>query len=180
MQCGGGSTGAFSGRANHYVLARKQEEHDMARMTAFNSPLLLGFEHLEQMLDRASRASAEGYPPYNIEQIGENGLRITLAVAGFSMEDLSVTIEDNQLIIRGRQIEEDETDRIFIHRGIAARQFQRSFVLAEGIEVSGADLDDGLLHVALQRIVPEPEVRTVSITSGSQKNSPKTIDVDTD
>ena len=94
----------------------------MARMTAFNSPLLLGFEHLEQILDRASRTSAEGYPPYNIEQTSDNGLRITLAVAGFSMNDLSVTIEDNQLMIRGRQVE--DSDRVYIHRGIAARQFQ--------------------------------------------------------
>ena len=152
----------------------------MARMTAFNSPLLLGFEHLEQMLDRASRASAEGYPPYNIEQIGENGLRITLAVAGFSMDDLSVTIEDNQLIIRGRQIEEDETDRIFIHRGIAARQFQRSFVLAEGMEVISAGLEDGLLHINLARPIPEPEVKKIKIekVQSGGKNTPKTIELD--
>jgi len=101
-------------------------------MTGFNSPLLLGFDHLERMLDQASRASAEGYPPYNIEQLGENGLRITLAVAGFAMDDLDVTIEDNQLIIRGKQ-ENEEVDRLYLHRGIAARQFQRAFVLAEGI-----------------------------------------------
>ena len=150
----------------------------MARMTGFNSPLLLGFEHLEQILDRASRTSAEGYPPYNIEQTSENGLRITLAVAGFSMEDLSVTIEDNQLMIRGQQV--DESDRIYIHRGIAARQFQRSFVLAEGIEVKGADMDNGLLHVDLERIVPEPEVRTVPISDRSKaaKKATKTIDVE--
>lgn len=150
----------------------------MARVTAFNSPLLLGFEHLEQILDRASRTSAEGYPPYNIEQTSENGLRITLAVAGFSMDDLSVTIEDNQLIIRGQQVE--DTDRIYIHRGIAARQFQRSFVLAEGIEVTGADMDNGLLHVDLERVVPEPEVRTVPISDRGKiaKKAPKTIDVE--
>ena len=150
----------------------------MARMTAFNSPLLLGFEHLEQILDRASRTSAEGYPPYNIEQTSENGLRITLAVAGFSMEDLGVTIEDNQLMIRGQQV--DESDRIYIHRGIAARQFQRSFVLAEGIEVKGADMDNGLLHVDLERIVPEPEVRTVPISDSGRaaKKATKTIDVE--
>ena len=150
----------------------------MARMTAFNSPLLLGFEHLEQILDRASRTSAEGYPPYNIEQTSENGLRITLAVAGFFMADLSVTIEDNQLMIRGRQAE--DTDRVYIHQGIAARQFQRSFVLAEGIEVTGADMDNGLLHVDLERIVPEPEVRTVPISDrGKTANkAPRTIDVE--
>ena len=102
----------------------------MSRMTGFNSPLLLGFDHLERMLDQASRASAEGYPPYNIEQIDESGLRITLAVAGFSMDDLDVTIEDNQLIIRGKK-ETEDTDRLYLHRGIAARQFQRAFVLAE-------------------------------------------------
>ena len=150
----------------------------MARMTAFNSPLLLGFEHLEQILDRASRTSAEGYPPYNIEQTGEHGLRITLAVAGFSVDDLMVTIEDNQLMIRGRQA--DEADRVYIYRGIAARQFQRSFVLAEGIEVTGADIDNGLLHVDLERIVPEPEVRTVPISNRGKagKKATKTIDVE--
>ena len=147
-------------------------------MTAFNSPLLLGFEHLEQILDRASRTSAEGYPPYNIEQTSENGLRITLAVAGFSVDDLMVTIEDNQLMIRGRQA--DEADRVYIYRGIAARQFQRSFVLAEGIEVTGADIDNGLLHVDLERIVPEPEVRTVPISNRGKagKKATKTIDVE--
>ncbi len=150
----------------------------MARITAFNSPLLLGFEHLEQILDRASRTSAEGYPPYNIEQTSDNGLRITLAVAGFSMNDLSVTIEDNQLMIRGRQVE--DSDRVYIHRGIAARQFQRSFVLAEGIDVAGADMDNGLLHVDLERIVPEPEVRTIHISDRvtATKKEPKTIDVE--
>ena len=150
----------------------------MARITAFNSPLLLGFEHLEQILDRASRTSAEGYPPYNIEQTSDNGLRITLAVAGFSMNDLSVTIEDNQLMIRGRQVE--DSDRLYIHRGIAARQFQRSFVLAEGIDVAGADMDNGLLHVDLERIVPEPEVRTIHISDRvkATKKEPKTIDVE--
>jgi len=149
----------------------------MSRMSVFNSPLLLGFDHFERMLDRASKVSAEGYPPYNIEQIGENGLRITLAVAGFSMDDLSVTIEDNQLIIRGRQ-GDDDNGRVFLHRGIAARQFQRSFVLAEGIEIIGARLDNGLLHITLERIVPEPEIRTIEIESG--KTNPiktKTIDV---
>ena len=152
----------------------------MSRMSTFNSPLLLGFDHLERMLDRASRASAEGYPPYNIEQTSENGLRITLAVAGFSMDDLNVTIEDNQLIIRGKQEEVDE-DRLFIHRGIAARQFQRAFVLAEGIEVTGAGLDNGLLHIDLERIVPEPEVRTIKIESAPSSSNHKTaqtIDVE--
>jgi HSP20 family molecular chaperone IbpA len=134
----------------------------MTRLSVFNSPLLLGFDHFERVLDRISKTSAEGYPPYNIEQIGGNGLRITLAVAGFSMEDLSVSVEDNQLIIRGRQ-SEDEAGRNFLHRGIAARHFQRSFVLAEGIEVGGATLDNGLLHVDLARPMPESRVRTIPI-----------------
>jgi HSP20 family molecular chaperone IbpA len=133
----------------------------MSRLTLFNSPLLLGFEHFERALDRVNKISADGYPPYNIEQFGENELRITLAVAGFRMSDLAITIEDNQLVIRGRQVEEGE--HVYLHRGIAARQFQRSFVLAEGIEVRGAWLDNGLLHVDLVRPTVEPRVRTVQI-----------------
>jgi HSP20 family molecular chaperone IbpA len=128
----------------------------------FASPLFLGFDHLEQMLERASKTSSDGYPPYNIEQISQTGLRITLAVAGFTMDDLQITQEDNQLVIRGRQTD-DSQGRIFLHRGIAARQFQRSFVLAEGIEVRGAWLDNGLLHVDLVRPTVEPRVRTVQI-----------------
>lgn len=141
----------------------------MSRMSAFNSPLLLGFDHFERVLDRISKTSAEGYPPYNIEQTSENGLRITLAVAGFSMDDLSVALEDNQLVIRGRQ-NEDETGRVFIHRGIAARQFQRAFVLAEGIEVQGAALDNGLLHVDLKRELPEPRIRSIPIQGAGKSN----------
>jgi HSP20 family molecular chaperone IbpA len=153
----------------------------MTRFAGFNSPLLLGFDHFERLLDRASKASAEGYPPYNIEQVGENGLRITLAVAGFAEDDLAVTVEDNQLVIRGRQ-GADDSDRVFLHRGIAARQFQRAFVLAEGIEVAGATLASGLLHVDLVRHVPEPEVRTIKIATGkgaasSAKRASGTIDV---
>ncbi|MDE2582816.1 MAG: Hsp20 family protein [Rhodospirillales bacterium] len=128
----------------------------------FASPLFLGFDHLEQMLERASKNSSDGYPPYNIEQIGPSGLRITLAVAGFTMADLQITQEDNQLVIRGRQTD-DSADRVFLHRGIAARQFQRAFVMAEGIEVKGAWLDNGLLHVDLARPVPEPRVKTIPI-----------------
>ena len=134
----------------------------MTRVSLFNSPLLLGFDHFERVLDRVAKGSAEGYPPYNIEQIGESDIRITLAVAGFSTDDLQVSLEDNQLIIRGRQGEED-AGRIFLHRGIAARQFQRGFVLAEGIEVTSAVLDNGLLHVDLRRPVPETRVRTIKI-----------------
>ncbi|MBF0305227.1 MAG: Hsp20 family protein [Alphaproteobacteria bacterium] len=138
----------------------------MTRVSVFNSPLLLGFDHFERALDRISKTSAEGYPPYNIEQVGEEGLRITLAVAGFGMDDLSVAIEGNQLTIRGRQAD-DEAGRVFLHRGIAARQFQRSFVLAEGIEVRGASLDNGLLHIELARPTPEPRVRTIAIARGA-------------
>ena len=134
----------------------------MSRMQSLNSPLLLGFEHLERILDHVSKSSAEGYPPYNIEQVGDHGLRITVAVAGFSMDDLAVTLEDNQLVVRGRK-NDSEDDRVYLHRGIASRQFQRSFVLAEGIEVSGASLDNGLLQINLERRVPEPEIRTIRI-----------------
>ncbi len=137
----------------------------MSRLSLFNSPLLLGFDHFERALDRVSKGSSDGYPPYNIEQLGENALRITLAVAGFTMGDLSITVEDNQLVIRGKQT--DDAQRVYLHRGIAARQFQRSFVLAEGIEVSGAWLDNGLLHIDLVRPEIQTRVRTVEIKSGS-------------
>jgi len=154
----------------------------MPRMSVFNSPLLLGFEHFEQMLDRASKASAEGYPPYNIEQVGDNRLRITLAVAGFSMDDLSVSLEDNQLVICGRQEGDGADGRVYLHRGIAARQFQRSFVLAEGIEVKGATLDNGLLNVDLERQQPEPQVRSIKIEPAGKdgKKGGKTIEVEQD
>ena len=138
----------------------------MARLSMFNSPLLLGFDHFERALDRVSKISTDGYPPYNIEQLGENALQITLAVAGFTMSDLGITVEDNQLVVRGKQI--DEAERVYLHRGIAARQFQRSFVLAEGIEVSGARLDNGLLHIDLVRPEIESRVRTVEIETGSE------------
>jgi len=145
----------------------------MTRQSLFGSPLFLGFDHLEQMLDRVAK-SADGYPPYNIEQIGENRLRITLAVAGFAMDDLQITQEDNQLVIRGRQKEEPE-GRVFLHRGIAARQFQRAFVLAEGIEVEGALLDNGLLHVELRRPQPESRVKTIRIDARGN-GSPQVVE----
>ena len=163
-----------------YILAQNGVVRAMPRISAFNSPLLLGFENFERVLDRASKASSEGYPPYNIEQTSENGLRITLAVAGFSMTDLNVTVEDNELVVRGQNVEDDK-QRVFIHRGIAARQFQRSFVLAEGIEVTGAGMDNGLLHVDLERIVPEPDVRTIKIENAAPDKKKKrltTIDFD--
>jgi HSP20 family molecular chaperone IbpA len=142
-------------------MSRSTEEITMSRLSLFNSPLLLGFEHFERALDRVNKGSSDGYPPYNIEQIAENELRITLAVAGFTMADLAITIEDNQLMIRGKQV--DDAQRVYLHRGIAARQFQRSFVLAEGIEVRGAWLDNGLLHVDLVRPPVESRVRSVPI-----------------
>ena len=148
----------------------------MTRVSVFNSPLLLGFDHFERVLDRISKTSAEGYPPYNIEQIGEDRLRITLAIAGFSGDDLTVAIEDNQLVIRGRQAE-DDTGRNFVYRGIAARQFQRSFVLAEGIEVNGAHLDNGLLHIELRRPLPETRVRNIPIDTKAKAADGGMIDV---
>ncbi len=133
----------------------------------FASPLFLGFDHLEQMLERASKTSSDGYPPYNIEQTAPTQLRITLAVAGFTMDDLQITQEDNQLVIRGRQAD-DTQGRVFLHRGIAARQFQRAFVLAEGIEVGGAWLEAGLLHIEISRPQPEPKVRHIEIARPRQ------------
>jgi HSP20 family molecular chaperone IbpA len=130
-------------------------------MPLFNSPFLLGFDHFERAVDRIAKMSAEGYPPYNIEQLGDSRLRITLAVAGFGERDLQIQVENSQLTIRGRQ--EDTGDRVYLHRGIAARQFQRSFVLAEGIEVVSAELDNGLLHVDLVRPEQENRVKTIEI-----------------
>ncbi len=136
----------------------------MNRTVYFNSPFLLGFEHLERLLERTAKSAGDGYPPYNIEQSSEDSLRITLAVAGFSREELNITVEDRQLVIRGKQLE--GTDRNFLHRGIAARQFQRAFVLAEGIEVTGAALENGLLTVELSRPKADTIVRTIDIKAG--------------
>lgn len=139
------------------------------RVSLFDSPLFLGFDHFERTLDRIKKNSSEGYPPYNIEQIGENGLRISLAVAGFTEDDLDVQIDHNQLIVRGRQ-QEDES-RVYIYRGIAARQFQRSFVLADGIHVKGASMDNGLLHIDMERVEPESRARRIAI-NGQSGNAP--------
>jgi len=136
----------------------------MTKLTLGAHPYLLGFDQLERLVERNAK-SENGYPPYNIESTAENAFRITLAVAGFRDEDLSITLEDRQLLIRGRQ-SEDESDRVFLHRGIAARQFQRSFVLADGVEVTGARLENGLLHVDLRRSVPEAVVRRIEISRG--------------
>lgn len=142
----------------------------MTRMTLMSSPLLLGFEEIERLIERVGKGGADGYPPYNIERIGRSDegpetLRITLAVAGFKREQLDVLVEDNQLIVRGKQ--EDDRERQYLHRGIAARQFQRTFVLAEGIEVRAADLEHGLLTVDLVRHEPDRMVRRIEI--GRQK-----------
>lgn len=143
----------------------------MSQMTPFSSPLLLGFDDIERLLDRASRVPGDSYPPYNIERLpaGEDSagrIRITLAVAGFSADELDITLEDNELTIRGRQ-SEDGHQREFLHRGIAARQFQRSFVLANGMEVAGAQLRDGLLTIELVQPEPEKTVRKIKIGAES-------------
>lgn len=140
----------------------------MNRITAFNSPFLLGFEHFERLLERTAKSAGDAYPPYNIEQSADGRLRISVAVAGFDRGDLSVTVEENQLVIRGKQTDAD--DRTFLHRGIAARQFQRSFVLAEGIEVIGATLENGLLTVDLHRPKADTIVRTIEIRTGPSAN----------
>ena len=142
----------------------------MARLSLFNSPLLLGFDHFERVLDRVTRASGDGYPPYNVEQTAPNALRITLAVAGFKREELNVTVEDKELVIRGKQIEDD--GRVYLHRGIAARQFQRRFVLAEGIDITGAALANGLLSIDLLRPEAESRSQTVEIRDSEIAKSP--------
>jgi HSP20 family molecular chaperone IbpA len=147
----------------------------MSRVSMFNSPLLLGFDQLERTLDRLAKG-AEGYPPYNIERIGENGLRIVLAVAGFTADDLVIELVENQLAVRGKQT--DDSDRVFLHRGIAARQFQRAFMLADGIEVMGARLDNGLLSIDLVRPEAEPRIRTIRIDAGTKDaGTDNTIDI---
>ena len=140
----------------------------MVRVAALSSPFLLGFDEIERALDKVSKTASDGYPPYNIERIARSetapeSLRITLAVAGFSRDQIEVTQEENQLLIRGRQ-QEDKT-RCFVHRGIAARQFQRSFLLAEGMQVLGAELANGLLSVDVARPQPERQVKKISIAA---------------
>ena len=137
----------------------------MTKLTLGTHPFLLGFEELERLVERTAKSGNEGYPPYNIEQTSSTSYRITLAVAGFGESDLAITVEDNQLVIRGRQSDDSE-GRVFLHRGIAARQFQRSFVLAEGVDVGEAVMENGLLHVDLTRAVPETVVQTINIRKG--------------
>lgn len=134
----------------------------MTKLTFAAHPYLLGFEQLERLVERTAKTAGEGYPPFNIEAVTDNAYRISLAVAGFREEDLAITVEDRQLVIRGRQADEPET-KVFLHRGIAARAFQRSFVLADGVEVAGAHLENGLLHVDLRRQAPETIVQTIRI-----------------
>lgn len=134
----------------------------MTKLSFAAHPFLLGFDQLERLVERTAKSGSDGYPPFNIEQASEHGFRITLAVAGFREDDLSITVEDRQLMVRGRQADEAE-GRIFLHRGIAARAFQRSFVLAEGVEVAGAAMENGLLHIDLKRSVPQPVVQNIQI-----------------
>jgi HSP20 family molecular chaperone IbpA len=138
----------------------------MNRTILFDSPFLLGFEHTRTLVERAAKAAAESYPPYNVEDLGEDRLRITLAVAGFGPDHLSVTVEDNQLVIQGRRDDgkaETKDPAAYLHRGIAARAFLRTFVLADGVEVTGAILEHGLLHIEVSRIPPAKLVKRIAI-----------------
>jgi HSP20 family molecular chaperone IbpA len=139
----------------------------MSKLTLGAHPYLLGFEQLERLVERTAKSGNDGYPPYNIEQTSDHSYRITLAVAGFGEDELGITVEDSSLVIRGRQID-DDADRVFLHRGIARRQFQRSFVLADGVDVGEAFLENGLLHVDLSRKVPESVVQTIQIRKGGK------------
>ena len=153
-------SGCHSGpRPSASLLKRAQ---DMTRLTFASHPFLLGFEQLDKLVERTAKSGNDGYPPYNIEQSAEGRYRITLAVAGFAEADLTITLENKQLVIHGRQSDEAD-ERVFLHRGIAARQFQKSFVLAEGVEVAGAEMENGMLHVDLNRAEPENVVRTITI-----------------
>lgn len=137
----------------------------MTKMTFATHPFLLGFEQLDRLVERTAKTGNDGYPPYNIEQSAEDQFKITLAVAGFSPDDLSITLENRQLTVRGQQ-HDDNDARVFLHRGIAARQFQRSFVLADRVEVTGASMENGLLHIELRQANPENVVQTIKITRG--------------
>ena len=132
------------------------------RLSVFDSPLFLGFDHLEKTFEHMRKSAGDGYPPYNIEQTSNSTLRITIAVAGFTSADLDIELENNQLSIRGKQ-QDTKEDAVYLHRGIASRQFQRNFVIADGIEVLGASLDNGLLHIDMQRVEPESNARKIKI-----------------
>jgi len=143
----------------------------MSRLSLANNPLLLGFDHVDRLLEHLAKQPGDSYPPFNIEQVGDSGFRISLAVAGFASEDLSVQVESNQLVVRGRQAE--QPDRVYLHRGIAARQFRRVFVLAEGLEVVSAALDKGILTIDLRRPTTLTEVRTIAIQTADDETGPK-------
>ena len=140
----------------------------MSKFMLGTHPFLLGFDQLERLVERTAKTGNEGYPPYNIEKSTPNSYRITLAVAGFGEDDLSITIEDSQLVVKGRHCA-DTSDRVFLHRGIAARQFQRTFVLADGVEIGSAIMENGLLHIDLNRASPETIVKTIKITKRTIK-----------
>lgn len=140
----------------------------MTKLSFGAHPYLLGFEQLERLVERTAKTAGDGYPPFNIEATADNAYRITLAVAGFREADLAITVEDRQLVVRGRQAD-DESGRVFLHRGIAGRAFQRSFVLADGVEVAGASMEHGLLHIDLRRAVPETVVQTIRIDAGGSR-----------
>ncbi|UWQ15085.1 Hsp20 family protein [Aliiroseovarius sp. M344] len=137
----------------------------MTKMNLGTHPFLLGFEQLERMVEQAAKTGKDGYPPFNIEQVSDRAYRITLAVAGFADDDLSITIENAKLMIRGAQ-NDAGGERVFLHRGIAARQFMKSFVLADGVDVKGAKTENGLLHIDLERAEPERLVQTIQIKKG--------------
>ncbi len=141
----------------------------MSRSTPFSSPFLLGFDQIERVVDRVAKNANDGYPPYNIEQLSDGILQITLAVAGFSITDLQITLEDNQLVIRGKSA--DDQEKVYLHRGIATRQFQRTFVLADGMEVAGAEMAQGLLRIKLARPQPQVVVKTIEIKDGESDKS---------
>ena len=149
----------------------------MSRMSVFNSPFLLGFEQFERTVDRISKLSSDSYPPYNIEQVSSNLLRITIAVAGFEKKDLEISLEGNQLQIKGFR-PEDDSEKIFIHRGIATRQFQRNFILAEGIEVDDASMENGLLFVDLSQPINNEESKKIEIKDKKNKIKDKLISLE--
>ena len=138
----------------------------MSKLTLGTHPFLLGFDQLERLVERTAKTGNEGYPPYNIEQTSDNSYRITLAVAGFAEGDLTITVENRQLVILGRQGEETD-ERVYLHRGIAALQFQRTFVLADGVDVGAAIMEHGLLHIDLKRALPETVIQKIEIKKGS-------------
>ncbi len=156
------------------ITRSEEENHAVPRVSMFNSPLLLGFDHFENMLEQLAKSGGDGYPPYNIEHVSDYRLRITLAVAGFFEEDLQITLEQNQLIIHGKQ--KEDADRVYLHRGIAARQFQKKFVLAEGVEVAGAEMDNGLLHINLSLPEQTKDVTQIKIHSKGSPRDLKTIE----